>query len=169
MFAYCFYCQTQRCSLIASRMEQRGIERAFAPQIIRRQRRRGKNEDRRYDLLPGYVFAYSEREWESHEIMSGIDGIIRRIGNPEHRWALTDGDRDFAMNLYRKDGVVGQITVFRVGDTVRLDDPLFNGCQGTVTQLDHRKGRARVDYRFAGMNCFTWIACELISAPEGSS
>ena len=61
---------------------------------------------------------------------------------------------------------MGQVTVFKVGDEVRLDDPLFTGCAGKITSIDHRKQRARVDYPFAGMDCFTWIAIELIGERE---
>ena len=80
--------------------------------------------------------------------------------------ALTGSDEEFAQNLLRKDGTVGQVTVFKVGDEVRLDDPLFNGCAGKITRIDFRKQRARVDYHFAGMDCFTWIAIEMIGRQE---
>ncbi len=163
MFAYCLFCQTQKTETIALQLERRGVDRAISPRIVKRQRVRGKNVDALYPLLPGYVFVYSQTELPDYEPFRGIEGIIRRLGTAEQGYRLLDGDYDFAMNLYRKDGVVGQITVFKVGDTVRLDDPLFNGCQGTITRIDPRKQRARVDYQFAGMACFTWIACELIS------
>ena len=169
MYAYCLFCQTQKCGLIASLLEMRGADRAFAPQIIRRQRKQGINEDKVFDLLPGYVFVYSEKELigiEYLRLVEGISGIARRIGDREHRWELTGGDREFAMNLYRKNGIVGQFTAFRIGETVRLSDPVFNGCQGTVTKMDIRKQRARVDYEFAGMHCFTWVACELVERAE---
>lgn len=168
MYAYCLFCQTQKCKTVALCLEQKGMLRAFSPQIIRRHRIKGKNVDALYDLLPGYVFAFSETELQSFEPFRGIDGVIRRLGMKDNRYALTGSDLDFAMNLYRKDGTVGQITVFKKGDIVRLDDPLFNGCKGEITQIDYRKQRARVAYQFIGMQCFTWIACELISKQEES-
>ena len=57
---------------------------------------------------------------------------------------------------------MGQMTIFKVGDEVRLDDPLFNGVASKITRIDYRKQRARVDYHFAGMNCVTWIAVDMI-------
>ncbi|MBR3107145.1 MAG: hypothetical protein IKH30_08185 [Clostridia bacterium] len=166
MFAYCLFCETQKCKFVAFSLEQRGIQKSFSPQIIRRQRVKGKNIDAMYDLLPGYVFAYSETEISDNRVFHGISGIIRRLGDPECNFALMDSDYDFAINLYRKNGVVGQVTVFKVGDEVKLDDPLFNNCQGKITKIDYRKQRARVDYQFGGMNCFTWVACDLISNPS---
>lgn len=166
MNAYCLFCQTQKARSIASLLELRGVPRAFSPQIIKRQRVKGKNRDVLFDLLPGYVFVYSQEALEGFRLFSGIDGIIRHLGSEENGYRLTDADLDFALNLYKKNGVVGQITVFKIGDRVRMDDSLFNGCNGRITQIDHRKQRARVDYQFAGMDCFTWIACDLIS-PSG--
>lgn len=167
MYAYCLFCETQRCRTVAYLLERYGVaDRAFSPQIIKRARVKGKNIDRPYDLLPGYVFLFSETPLEDFTPLYGIMGILRRIGDPENRWALSDGDLDFAQRLLRKDGTVGQLTVFKVGDEVRLDDPLFNGVAGRITRIDYRKQRARVDYRFAGMNCFTWIAVEMIQDKE---
>lgn len=112
------------------------------------------------------MFLFSETPLEDFTPFYGIMGILRRIGDPEKRWVLSDGDLDFAQHLLRKDGTVGQMTVFKVGDEVRLDDPLFNGVAGKITRIDYRKQRARVDYHFAGMNCLTWIVVDLIQDKE---
>lgn len=168
MYAYCLFCQTQKCGMVAAALEKRGVLRAFSPQIYKRQRIQGRNVDRLYDLLPGYVFVFSEDALDEYDLFRGVDGIVRRIGDPEESYRLTGADREFALNLYRKEGVVGQITVYKVGDAVRMDDPLFNGVSGKISQIDYKKQRARVEYRFAGMSCYTWIACDLISAePSG--
>ncbi len=170
MYAYCLFCETQRCKIIAYQLEHRGVvDRAFSPQIIKRRRVKGKNIDMPYDLLPGYVFLFSETPLEDFAPFRGITGILRRIGDPENGWALSAEDFDFAQGLLRKDGIVGQLTVFKVGDEVRLDDPLFNGCAGKITRIDYRKQRARVDYHFAGMNCFTWVAVDMIGSRDNES
>ena len=59
MYAYCLFCLTQRCKVIAKLMEIRGAERAFSPQIIRKQRKQGENVKKQFDLLApggGYMF-----------------------------------------------------------------------------------------------------------------
>ena len=48
----------------------------------------------------------------------------------------------------------------KIGETVRLEDPLFEGSEGLVTKIDYRKERARVDFRFEGNDCHVWIAVE---------
>ena len=162
MNAYCLFCHTQKAGQIALLLEKNRMPRAFSPKIIKRQRVQGKNIDMTYDLLPGYIFAYAEEGHELSEYTKGITGIIRRLGKPEEFFRLDGTDYEFAMNLYKKDGVVGQVTVFKEGDTVRLSDSLFNGSSGKVTKLDIKKQRVQITFSFAGMECRTWAACELL-------
>ena len=162
MYAYCLFCVTQRCKVIAKLMEIRGAARAFSPQIVRRQRKKGVNEEVRYDLLPGYVFIYSEERMVDYQQFFGMDGVIRRVGRQQTGYELEGNDLDFAMKLLEKDGLVGAMRTYRIWDEVRLEDPLFNGCQGKVTRIDNRKQRARVDFVFDKMKCHTWIALDSV-------
>ena len=165
MYAYCLFCVTQRCKVIAQLMEIRGAARAFSPQIVRRQRRQGKNEEVRYDLLPGYVFVFSEERMMDYRQFFGMDGVIRRVGRQQTGYELEGPDLDFAMKLLEKDGLVGSMRTYKIGDQVMLQDPLFNGCRGRVTRVDNRKQRARVDFVFDRMDCHTWIALDTMKEP----
>jgi transcription antitermination factor NusG len=165
--AYCLQCQTQRCRIIAELLEKKGALRAFSPKIISRQRKRGKLEDQAYDLLPGYVFVYTEQQLENFDLFSRIDGIIRRLDPENATGGLTGADFDFAMNLYRKNGIVGTVTVFKEGDTVRIDDPLFHDYNGTIIYIDHRKQRAKLQFHFDGKDRMVWVACDILYKNEG--
>ena len=160
MYAYCLFCLTQRCAVIAKLMEIRGAYRAFSPQIIRKQRKKGENIERRFDLLPGYVFIYSEERITDYREFYGIDGVIRRVGRRDDGYELEGPDLDFAMKLLEKDGLVGGMKICRVGDEVTLEDPLFNGCQGRVVEIDYRKERAKVEFVFDKNSCGTWVSLE---------
>ena len=160
MYAYCLFCLTQRCKVIAKLMEIRGAYRAFSPQIIRKQRKQGENIKKQFDLLPGYVFIYSEERMTDYREFYGMDGVIRRVGRTEQGYELEGSDYDFAMKLLEKDGIVGGMKACHLGDEVTLEDPLFNGCQGKVTRIDYRKERARVDFIFDNMACHTWISVD---------
>ena len=160
MYAYCLFCETQRCRTIAKLMEIRGAARAFSPQIVRRQRKKGENREVQFDLLPGYVFVFSEDRMADYTQFFGMDGVIRRLGKQEDGYELTGTDLDFAMKLLERDGLVGSMRTCRVGDEITLEDPLFNGCQGRITRIDRRKGRARVDFVFDRMDCHTWISID---------
>ena len=166
MYAYCLFCRTQRCKRIAQLMEIKGVNKAFSPQILRRQRKQGANVDSQSDLLPGYVFLYHDERLIDYTIFSGIDGVIRRVGRTEHGSELEGSDRDFAMNLLEKDGMVGAMKMVEIGETVRLEDPLFDHSEGVITKIDYRKERARVDFRFDGNDCHTWVAIDGIRKKE---
>lgn len=163
MFVYCLQCQTQRCNIIADLLERDRVDRAFSPKIISRHRKKGKIEEAVYDLLPGYVFVYSEQQYEDFELFSGIDGIIRCLGATEYGTAgLQNSDYDFAMSLYQKNGVVGVVTLFKEGDSVRMKDPIFEKYDGTIVYIDHRKQRAKVQFHFDSKEWTIWVACDVL-------
>jgi len=168
MKAYCLFCQTQKAMEVANILKIKGVHDAFSPQIVKKQRVQGENVDKLYNLLPGYVFIYSDTVLNTTKLIYGVTGIIRRLGSPEDEFLLSGGDYNFAMELYKKNGVVGVLSVFRQGDKVYLSDPLFNGCSGKVTQADYKKQRARVEFTFAGAKCYTWIACEFMEKKDNS-
>lgn len=160
MYAYCLFCATQRCKVIAQLMEVRGANRAFSPQIIRKQRKQGENVEQCFDLLPGYVFIYSEKRLTDYRMFYGINGVVRRVGKQDDGYELAGTDLDFAMRLLEKNGIVSSMKVCRIGDEVTLEDPLFSGCQGQVTEIDYRKERAKVKFMFDRNSCCTWIAVD---------
>ena len=160
MYVYCLFCVTQRCAVIAKLMEVRGAYRAFSPRIIRKQRKKGENIERSFDLLPGYVFIYSEERLTDYRAFFGIDGVIRRVGRRDDGYELEGPDLDFAMKLLKKDGIVGAMKVCHVGDDVTLEDPLFSGCRGRVAEIDYRKERAKVEFIFDKNSCSTWVSLE---------
>ena len=167
MFVYCLFCRTQRCTRIAKLMEIRGVERAFSPKILSKQRVEGKNVPRERDLLPGYVFLFSEERIVDYEMFAGIDGVIRRVGRTESGYELEGADREFAFGLLEKNGKVGAMKMVDVGETVRLEDSLFDGSEGVVTKIDYRKERARVDFCFEGNACHTWVAIDGLRKADG--
>ena len=162
MYVYCLFCRTQRCQRIAQLLEIRGngVRKAFSPKILSRQRKQGLNIDRERDLLPGYVFLFSDERLMDYETFAGIDGVIRRVGRTESGYELEGTDREFALNLLGSGGKVGALKMINVGETVRLENSLFDGSEGVVTKIDYRKERARVDFRFDGNDCHTWIAID---------
>lgn len=162
-YCYCLFCETSKCRKVASLLEKNGLERAFSPQIVKRQRKKGENIESMFDLLPGYVFAYSKEGIKEISTFK-VDGVIRVLGFPENNYCLQGSDHHFALALLKKNGVIDVIRVFQTGDTVSLLDTYLLGQKGTIVQIDYRKQRAKIVFSFSGMECFTWVACEMIDA-----
>ena len=167
LYAYCLFCRTQRCEKIARVLEVKGMARAFSPRILQRQRVKGENIRKYADFLPGYVFAFSEEPLTEYSVFFGIDGVIRKVGQADENYELQGSDREFALELLEKDGIVGGMRMVKIGEDVTLDDPLFAGNRGKVTRIDYRKERARVDFTFRGNECHTWVALEDVKKTPG--
>lgn len=170
MYVYCLFCMTQRCKVIAQLLEIRGVQRAFSPQIVRKQRVKGENVKKRFDLLPGYVFLYSEERLQDYSFFCGMDGVIRRVGKTETGYELAGSDLDFALKLLEKDGLVEGMKLYHSGDEVRLEDPLFSGCEGQIIKIDYRKERAKVAFVFDNAQREIWVSLDEVKhihLPEG--
>ena len=167
LYAYCLFCRTQRCEKIARVLEVKGMARAFSPRILQRQRVKGENIRKYADFLPGYVFVFSEEPLTDYSVFFGIDGVIRKVGQADENYELQGSDREFALELLEKDGIVGGMRMVKIGEDVTLDDPLFAGNRGKVTRIDYRKERARVDFTFRGNECHTWVALEDVKKTSG--
>lgn len=144
-------------------MEQSGIDIAFSPQIVRRQRKEGKNIEIMFALLPGYVFAYSTQPVKGLSQLK-VEGVIKVLGSPENEYCLRDEDLFFALRLLERNGFIDVLNVLRIGDTVMIADNLFSGCEGKVVEIDFRKQRAKVLFDFAGASWNCWVACNVVVA-----
>ena len=68
------------------------------------------------------------------------------------------------MELLKRKGLVDVIKAIRIGDTVKLVDDLFYGCEAEIVQIDYRKQRAKIVFILAGISCSSWIACDVIDS-----
>ena len=160
-YVYCLFCETRRCQAIADQLQGKVADRAISPQIVKRQRKNGVSVDMLYDLLPGYVFVFSAKAIESIATLR-VDGVIRVLGSSENAYCLSGTDKDFANGLLAREGKIGVIKLIRVGDTVSLEDELFSGHRGKITEIDYRKQRAKIEFSFMNTTCYSWVACDTI-------
>lgn len=115
-------------------MEQSGIDIAFSPQIVRRQRKEGKNIEIVFDLLPGYVFAYSTQPAKGLSQLK-VEGVIKVLGSPENGYCLRDGDLFFALKLLERNGLIDVLNVLHAGDTVMITDDIFQDVKEELLRL----------------------------------
>ena len=74
MPAYCLFCETQKCAIIAQVIERCWNIYCISPEIVQRKWVRGSAQEVRQALLPGYIFLYPE---ETMTDPIRIPGIIR--------------------------------------------------------------------------------------------
>ena len=157
MHAYCLFCETQRCRVIAEYIRQDPDYTCLYPQIIQRKWVKGVPKEERHDWLPGYLFVYTDNPAFPH---FEVRGIIRCLGNGE----LTGQDLAFAEMIHRCQGVIGTIPLIREGDKCRISDPAWDEMQGKVIKVDHGRRRCCIEYEFDGMKRMVWAGYEIMEA-----
>lgn len=159
--AYCLHCETQRCGKIAEYISRNHGYVCFSPQIIQRKWIRGTATEEAHDWLPGYIFLYTP---EAIIPRFDVSGIIRCLGNGE----LSGCDLDFAEMLYRKQGVLGQVLLVQEGDRCIVNDPSWQGIQGTVVRMDRGRKRCCLEFVFNNVKRSIWVGYEMLS-PDGTN
>ncbi len=158
MHVYCLFCQTQRAKRIAELLKNRGWGQAFTPMIICRHRVQGKLLDKPYDLLPGYVFLFTEEPVMDFSDFRKINGVGHLLGRREEQFEITGSDREFALSLLKVNGLVNPMTLVHEGGKVKLLNPLFEYSHGVITEIEYKKQRAKVEFLFAEERWITWVA-----------
>ena len=157
VYAYCFFCETQRCKTIAELIRKNYGYTCFAPQIIQRKWIKGTPTEEAHDWLPGYIFIFSSEKINPH---FPIDGIFRCLGNEE----LQGQDQDFAVMLYHKNGVIGNAPLVQEGERCLLTDPSWQGMHGTVIRMDRGRQRCCIEFEFDGISRTIWVGYDLIKS-----
>ena len=157
--AYCLFCETQRCKVIAELIRRNYGYHCFSPRIIQRKWVKGIPVEESHDWLPGYVFLYTE---ETIVPRFRIDGIIRCLGKGE----LAGRDLLFSDMLYRHNGVLGQVSLINAGDRCVIADPSWQGIQGTVIRMDRGRKRCCIEFEFDEMKRSVWVGYELLKPDE---
>ena len=162
MHAYCYFCETQKCSTIAALISRTTKETCFYPGIIQRKWVKGICEEKRHDWLPGYIFLYTE---EPLETQIRLPGIIRRLGDGE----LKNEDLAFAEMLYEHKGVMGTIQLVEIGQYCTVSDPMWQKMEGKVIKIDRGRKRCCVEFTFDNIKRTVWLGYELIKPNNESN
>ena len=155
MHAYCLFCETQKCRIIARLIEKCWGIRCIFPQIIQRKWVKGVAEDTPHAMLPGYIFLYPEKPLEN---LIWIPGVIRTLGRGE----LQHSDLAFATMIHEHDGVIGTIRLAETGDRCTVADPLWQQMEGKVIKVDRGRKRCCVEFSFDHQRRTVWLGYDLV-------
>ena len=166
MYAYCLFCDTVKCREVVEQIERKLSYRAIHPKIIQRKWVKGICEEQVRTLLPGYVFVYADAPVEYPRAVFRLDNVIRLLGEQESNFTLLGDDFTFAKMLWNCGGTIGILKAYQEGDRVRLVPGALGGIEGEIVKLERRKGRAMIQYQFAGTTCTTWVGYDLIEGND---
>lgn len=166
MYAYCLFCDTMKCREVAEHIRIRFGYETIDPKIIQRKWVKGTAHEAVRTLLPGYIFVYADEKLEYPRETFRLDSVIRLLGDRDEGYTLQGDDLRFARMLRECGGTIGILKAYKEGDRVKLVRDALGGVEGEIVKLDRPKGRAQIQYRFAGTICKTWVGYDLIDGND---
>lgn len=166
MYTYCVFCDTQRCGEIARQAEIQLQCRAIRPKRERLKWVQHKPVREINDLLPGYIFLYTEEKIEDLSTLRRIRGVVRCLSDTEHQYVLQGSDEAFALMLLQNNGVIGRIPVYEEGQTIRITEGVFGGVEASILRVDRRQARMEIALPFDKSIVKTWIEFEMVENVE---
>jgi transcription antitermination factor NusG len=166
MYTYCLFCETGKCGYVARAVMQKIPCRTLSPKQVQHTWAKGKMVDIEHDLLPGYVFVYTENERLDVALLRPIQGIIRCLSSQDREYELTGSDEQFALMLLQKDGVIGKTKVYEEGQMIRICQGAFEGVETKILKVNRRNMRMQIEIPFASQNIKTWVEYEIVKAVD---
>ena len=154
MYAYCLFCETQRCKNIADYISVNYGYLCLSPQIIQRKWVKGVPVEEKHDWLPGYLFLFLN---EQRQIHFDVNGIIRYLSNGY----LSGKDLQFAEMIYQIKGIMGDVIISYKEDRFIISDPTWEKLNGKITRLDRERKRCCISYEFDGTVRTVWVGYEI--------
>ena len=166
MFTYCLFCETAKCGYVAYSAEKKYGCRAISPKQVQHTWSKGKMADIEHDLLPGYVFLYSENRRLRGESLRTIEGVIRCLADLENRCELSGSDEQFALMLLQSNGVIGKTKVYQEGSLIRICQGVYEGVEARILKVNHRNTRMQIEIPFASQKIRTWVEYEIVELKD---
>ncbi|MDR2505468.1 MAG: KOW motif-containing protein [Oscillospiraceae bacterium] len=130
--------------------------KALNPTVTRRKWGHDRSKEFVYNLLPGYVFLFSQEEMQPH-LLQDIDGILRVLRYSDGSYALTERDEQLARWLAKYNGKIGMSKAAKVGNKIKVIEGPLRDQLGLVTEVDRRKQRAKISFVFNGASFSSWL------------
>ena len=165
MYTYCLFCETTKTKYIAKAVSETTSCRALRPrQIQHTWAKGGGTRDVVNDLMPGYVFLFSEEKADI-SFLNTLQGVIRCLSSTAGEYELTGQDEQFALMLLEKDGIIGKTPVYQEGQVIRIAAGAFEGVTAKIVKVERRLSRMQIELPFASQRVKTWVEYEIVE-PE---
>ena len=163
MYTYCLFCETGKCDFVARAVMQAYSCQAYSPKQIQHTWNKTHFVDREHDLLPGYVFVYSEEAiFPPQDLRRRPERVIRFLRDTSLEYRLHGADEQFAMMLYRKAGILGKTEVTETDGRFEITDETFRDIRTEILKVDRRNKRMKIEMPIAGNKVQTWVEYEIV-------
>jgi transcriptional antiterminator NusG len=133
--------------------EEKQIQEALVPtqEVVELRNGRRVNVTRR--LYPGYVLVKMVYNQRTAHLISNIQGVIKFLGTGAAPKPLSDEELAKIFGGATEEEAVGEERAeipFHVGQVVEVIEGPFNEFSGTVQDVDHDKGKVKVEVSLFG-------------------
>ena len=165
---YCLFCETDKVRYISCYLRDLYACTVVIPKQIQHTWSGGRMTDTERDLLPGYLFLYSEEPLDG-TLLCRVQSVIRCLRTTDGKFELQGADEEFARMLLSRNGIIGKTPVYQVGQKIRIRDGAFAGLQTSILRVDRRAGRMQIEIPFANQKIRTWVEYDVIQAEDDPS
>ena len=133
--------------------EQKQIQEVLVPTQEQVELRNGKRVTVTRKLYPGYVLVKMVYNQRTAHLVLGIQGVLKFLGSGNEPQPLTDDElaKIFGQETEAPVAEEPQILIpFNTGQVVEVTDGPFKEFSGTVQDLDHDKGKVKVEVSLFG-------------------
>ena len=161
MHAYCLFCLSTHTETIRQILEGSYNCTVLQAKILQRKWIKGVAHNEAHPCLPGYLFVYTEEPISSIRQFPRLIGSIRFLtNNKEEGYELQGEDALFAEELYKSQGLISYVPVYRENNLLYIRNGLFHGRVATILKVDHRKQRLLLRFDFDGQPHELWVGYE---------
>ncbi len=165
MYTYCLYCEAGKSSYVAVALMAKLGCQTIIPKHVQHTWDKGKMINRIHNLLPGYLFLYSDEPLEVSSCQR-TQGVVRCLRDGEGQYELQGKDEEFALFLLDRKGIIGKTQVTENNGILEIGPKSFRGADVKITKVDRRNTRMQIEIRFLRQIIRTWIEYEIIEPTE---
>ena len=133
--------------------EQKQIQEVMVPTQELVELRNGKRVTVTRKLYPGYVLVKMVYNQRTAHLVLGIQGVLKFLGSGNEPQPLTDDELAKIMGQEAEAPVAEEPQIlipFNQGQVVEVTDGPFKEFSGTVQEIDHDKGKVKVEVSLFG-------------------
>ena len=163
--SYCVFCRTGTESETAELIGNDKECVVIIPKIEREECHSGVWKRITKNMLPGYIFIFSDDALELSDIRRR-GGVIKLLRYDEEDYDLRGDDRNFAEWIYKNEGVIGVSTAVKEGTKIKVTGGPLLDYAGSIIEVKRQKRIAKVRITLGEITRDVWVSFEWLKEDE---